>query len=43
MLEKNPDYRITAEEALKHPYFDGLDPVSSKNILTEDEVIQDDE
>lgn len=39
MLEKNPENRITAEEALKHPYFDGMNSVSEKHILGEDEVL----
>lgn len=32
MLEKDPNIRITADEALKHNYFEGLDPISSKEI-----------
>lgn len=42
MLEKNPQKRITVEDALKHPYFQGSSApkqstiVSSNNDLSED-------
>ena len=29
MLEKEPEYRITIQEALAHPFFDQLDPNKS--------------
>jgi len=32
MLKDNPDHRITAEEALKHPYFSPIYPVQQSTI-----------
>jgi hypothetical protein len=32
MLEKSPSKRVSAEDALKHEYFEGVDPVSEKEI-----------
>lgn len=42
LLQKDPKLRITAEEALKHNFFDSFSPDGESNILlTEDEVSLD--
>lgn len=47
LLKLDPVERLTAEEALRHPYFDGLNnsvneaPISKRNLTANKQVIKD--